>query len=228
VITLRNVHKTYGRVPALQGVDLNVEPNEILAVTGPSGSGKTTLLRLVAGLEPVDEGEILFGDVTVSTKRRTLPPHKRHIGLAMQHPALWPHLSVLEHLEFVLGAQAPEEAREHITALLAASGLGDLAGRRAAELSGGEGRRLSIARALAARPAILLLDEPFVHLDPELRASMIRLVARTAREASMTVVLVSHRLEDVEEIADRMVRLQSGRIAPALEQATLSRWNGDE
>ncbi len=219
MIVLRGVRKHYGRITALEEVWLEVARGEIVAVTGPSGAGKTTLLRLVAGLERPDAGEVLLDGRLASSPRRLVPPHRRGVGLSMQHPALWPHMTVMEHLEFVAGPRPGAGARKHLEIHLNALGLSDLADRRADGLSGGEARRLSLARALAARPRILLLDEPLAHLDPALRSLVLGHVITSARKEGMTVLLVSHRQEDLREISPRVVRIEAGRLEPGSADA---------
>ncbi len=219
MIVLRGVRRLYGRITALEEVRLEVARGEVVAVTGPSGAGKTTLLRLVAGLERPDAGEILLDGRLASSPRRLVPPHRRGVGLSMQHPALWPHMTVMEHLEFVAGPRTGAGARKRVEIHLAALGLAGLADRRGAELSGGEARRLSLARALVAGPKILLLDEPLAHLDPTLRDVVLGHVITTAREEGMTVLLVSHRPEDLREVSHRVVRIEAGRLPPAPAEA---------
>jgi len=212
MIVLRGLSKRFGRNTVLHGAGLHVRRGEIVAVTGPSGAGKTTLLRLVAGLARPDAGEILLNGSVVSSPRRLVPPHRRRVALAMQHPALWPHMSVRGHLEFVLGALPRAEADRRIGTHLGALELDALAHRQANELSGGEARRLSLARALAFQPAVLLLDEPLTHLDPDLRTAALAHISATVEEASMAVLLVSHRAEEVREIVHRIVRIEGSLL----------------
>ena len=227
MIELRALRKRFGRQPLLEGVHLQVEPGAMVAITGASGAGKTTLLRLVAGLERPDGGEILLDGRLVSSPRRLVPPHRRGVGLAMQHPALWPHMTVREHLAFVLGGLPRREVESRIHEQLEALELETLADRRTGELSGGEARRLSLARSLAPRPRVLLLDEPLAHLDPGLRDTALGHLVATARREGMTVLLVSHRQEDLRGIAHELLRLEGGRLGPdppSLQDPEAPRW----
>jgi len=207
VIKVQRVSKAYGHTKALDNFDLQVDDHETLVITGPSGSGKTTLLRLIAGLEEPDSGEISINGELASRAGYTLEPHRRNIGFVMQNPALWPHLNVLQLLQFVLGRKDKLEAAQTINNLLEATGLKDYKNRRPADLSGGEAQRLSIARALAAQPSILLLDEPLAHLDPELRINMLTLLQTHAETLGATTIHVSHHLEDAQPSADRVITL---------------------
>ncbi len=204
---MRKVNKAFGNTDALRDFDLDVKDGETLVITGASGTGKTTLLRLIAGLEQPDAGDISLNGVLVSSPEYRLAPHLRNIGFVMQNPALWPHLNVRQHLQFVLGRMNKNEATEKINKLLAGTGLEKLAGRLPAKLSGGEARRLSIARALAASPSILLLDEPLVHLDRELRTQMLELIQFNAEACGATTIHVSHHLDEVVSTADRVISL---------------------
>lgn len=178
------------------------------AVVGPSGSGKTTLLRLAAGLEIPQGGRILFGDQVVSGDGIMLPPHERRVGFVFQGGALWPHMTALQHLRFV----APSTSQADSLQLLARVGLADRADRKPAELSGGEGRRLALARALAGGARLLLLDEPLHSVDVHLRDELVLLVRRLGEERGLTMLVVTHEREEALAMADRLVILREGKV----------------
>jgi len=217
-LRLAQVTKRYGRQVAVEDVSLEVADGEAVAVVGPSGCGKTTLLRLVAGLERPDAGEIHLGDRVVARAGRSLvPPHERGLGFVFQDLALWPHLTVREHLDFVTGAAGMSvvERGERARDVLALVRIDTLAHRRPHELSGGEQQRLALARALVGRPRLLLLDEPFSSLDRDLRVTLRLEVARLQQALQLPSIYVTHDREDAEARADRIVAIHRGRIVVA-------------
>ncbi len=208
-VELRNVTKRFGAVTAVRGLSLSVQKGSLLAVSGPSGCGKTTLLRLIAGLERPDKGEIaLFGQCASGPRIHVAPQH-RDAGFAFQDFALWPHMTVAKHLDFVLKSRkSPKPERVlRIAALLETLELNERRGAFPASLSGGEQQRVAIARAMAAEPSILLLDEPFANLDSRLRGRVLNEVLRLRREAGCTVIITSHDTESFERHADGHLRL---------------------
>ncbi|MBI3050091.1 MAG: ABC transporter ATP-binding protein [Acidobacteria bacterium] len=210
-----DVTKRYGRHVAVEDVRLEVGHGESVVVVGPSGCGKTTLLRLIAGLERPEAGEIRFGDRVVARAGRTLvPPHERGLGFVFQDLALWPHLTVREHLDFVTRAAAMPtvERTERAREILALVRIDALAVRHPHELSGGEQQRLALARALVARPRLLLLDEPFSSLDRELRVALREEVARLQRALRLTSIYVTHDRDDAQVLGDRVVEMHQGRV----------------
>ena len=210
-IRFDNLKKSFGRVVALDGLSAEVGPGQALALFGPSGCGKTTALRLIAGLERPDAGSIYLNGREVSRPGRILPPGQRGIGMVFQDLALWPHMRALAQIEFVLkslkGTRAERRARSR--ALLEQFGLEDCSSNWPHELSGGEKQRLAIARALAADPALILLDEPFANLDEARTDDIIeRLKERKAQ--GVTIVFASHQRKDVAALADTVVMMQEG------------------
>src|SRR5690606_22936565 len=170
-----DVHKSFDGQPVLRGIDLAVPSGALAAVLGPSGAGKTTLLRVIAGFERVDAGEVRIGGRVVSTRKTTVPPERRRIGIVPQEGALFPHLTVAQNIGFGLPARRPAERRardERVRELVELLGLEGLTARMPRELSGGQQQRIAVARALAPDPAVILLDEPFSALDAGLRSSV--------------------------------------------------------
>jgi sulfonate transport system ATP-binding protein len=193
-IGLRGVTKSYGEAPVLDGLDLDIAAGQVVALLGRSGSGKSTLLRLLAGL---DHG--VSGTVTVTGT----------VSVAFQEPRLLPWRRVWRNV--VLGLDRPEDSRENALAVLEQVELAELADRWPLTLSGGQAQRVSLARALARRPDVLLLDEPFGALDALTRSSMHALLRRLFVEHRPTTLLVTHDVDEALAIADRVLVLRDGR-----------------
>lgn len=215
LLQIANVTKRYGVSAAVDGMSLTVAAGEALVVLGPSGCGKTTLLRLIAGLERPDAGEIwLDGRIVADSGRIRVPPHERRLGFVFQDLALWPHLTVWENLSFVMESRRlpRDERARRGREMLAVVRITALADRYPHELSGGEQQRAALARALVASPRLLLLDEPFSSLDPELRATMRDEVRRLQRSLNLTSIYVTHDREDAAALADRIIEMYQGRV----------------
>lgn len=210
-VKLTNVTRSFGDVQALRGVDLEVAAGEIFVILGPSGCGKTTLLRAVAGFERVDSGSIAVAGRVVSGDGSHIAPAERALGFVHQDLALWPHMTVLEHLTFALGSSRGE-AQERARAVLAELRLNDLEKRRPGQLSGGEGQRLALARALVADPGLVLLDEPLSSLDPAVAREIRGTLAALGRERGVTMLHVTHLQEEAFELADRIAVMRDGVI----------------
>lgn len=214
-ITLTDVTKRFGSHVALANVSLEVLPGTAAVVLGPSGCGKTTMLRVIAGLEVPDSGQVLLDGTTVSAPGRThLPPHRRQLGFVFQDLALWPHLTVRQNLDFVLGSMALSrlERNRRAQEALALVHIEGLERRFPHQLSGGEQQRVALARAIVPEPRVLLLDEPLSSLDPELRAELRSELARLQRALSLTTVYVTHDREDAAALADCIIEMRAGRI----------------
>ena len=209
-IALDQVTKRYHDVPVVNDVSLRVEAGEFLVLLGPSGSGKSTLLRAIAGLTEIDHGRVsLHGrDVTHTSVR------ERQVGFVFQHYALFRHMTVAENIEFALRirrvrAAERRERRKELLRLVALDGMDD---RLPGELSGGQQQRIAVARALAHRPQVLLMDEPFGALDAKIREELRRTIRQIQRELGMTTVLVTHDQEEAFALADRIGVMHQGRL----------------
>jgi ABC-type Fe3+/spermidine/putrescine transport system ATPase subunit len=213
-LRVTDVSKRYGNHSAVDGVSFDMNAGESMVVIGPSGCGKTTLLRLVSGLERPDGGEISLGGRRVAGGGRNLvPPHHRRLGFMFQDLALWPHLTVRENLEFVMGAVGVPhlEQGSHGRDTLALVRIEVLAERYPHELSGGEQQRAALARALVGRPELLLLDEPFSSLDHELRTALREELGALQRALRLTSIYVTHDRQDAAALADRIIEMEKGR-----------------
>lgn len=215
LISLENVSKTYPNGhQALDGVSLEVDRGEVLAIIGPSGCGKSTLLRTVNGLEPVDSGRITVNgrDVTAGTTR--LKDVRADVGMVFQSYDLFPHLSVMDNLllapKVVQGADKAE-ARERAVALLDRVGLAGKAEARPRELSGGQKQRVAIVRALMMQPKALLLDEITASLDPEIVREVLDVVVGLAKDG-MTMLIVTHEMSFARAVADQVAFMDAGRV----------------
>lgn len=200
--------------PIALAIELSVPPGQVLALVGPSGSGKSTTLRAIAGLYTPSGGRITCnGSVWLDwTAGINVPTRARRVGMVFQSYALFPHLTAAENVMEALGDIHPEARREEARALLKRMHLDGLDERRPALLSGGEQQRVAVARALARRPDVLLLDEPFSAVDRVTRRRLRRGLMQLRRELPMPVVLVTHDLDDVVRLADRICVLNKGRI----------------
>jgi len=220
-VAVSQVSKRLGAHPALTDVSLEVSPGDAIVIVGPSGCGKTTLLRLIAGLEVPDAGTVSAHGARVAEPFHNLvPPHERGLGLVFQDLALWPHLTAGENLGFVLGsAHVPRAGRaSRVQRALDLMRIGQLGGRYPHQLSGGEQQRVALARALVAQPKVLLLDEPFSSLDPELRATLRTELAQLRRELQVTMIYVTHDRDDAAALADTVVEMRAGRIVSIAPQ----------
>ncbi|WP_439639372.1 sulfate/molybdate ABC transporter ATP-binding protein [Nevskia sp.] len=213
-IQIRGVQKHYGSFHALRGIDLDIASGELLALLGPSGSGKTTLLRAIAGLEPLDGGQVKFGDIDATA----LTVQQRQVGFVFQQYALFKHMTVFDNIAFGLTVrpkkQRPDTAtiNQRVRELLELVQLGGLEKRYPAQLSGGQKQRVALARALAIEPRVLLLDEPFGALDAKVRKDLRRWLRQLHRETGYTTIFVTHDQEEALELADRVVVMNRGVI----------------
>lgn len=212
-VELRNVTKRFGAVVATDRVSLTVPPGTITALLGPSGCGKTTTLRLVAGFTAPDEGEIEVGDTVVTGGGVFVPPERRRVGVVFQQLALFPHLDVAGNVAYGLRSWARPARRARVAELLELVGLAGMEHRLPNELSGGQAQRVAVARALAPKPAVVLLDEPFSSLDVSRRDEVRAEVRRILRAEGATGLLVTHDQDEALVLGDQVAVMLGGRIA---------------
>ena len=213
MIRLLHVSKRYGAVTAIDDATLACPERGITLISGPSGSGKTTLLRLVSGLEEPDRGEVRWGDEVWSRPGVVMPPSRRSLGFAFQTSALWPHMTVLQNVMFAASGRSRSERRDRAVDLLERVGLGGHLGRRPHALSGGEARRVAVARALAPSPRLLLLDEPLVSVDLEMRTTVAGVIRDEVDRTGGLVMWVTHEAYDIGCVPAQHLVLSAGWIA---------------
>lgn len=209
-LELRGLDVSYGGAPVLTGIDLVVAAGEVVAVLGPSGGGKSTLLRTIAGLVVPQAGTVALDGEDAAA----LPTHRRGVGLMFQDHALLPHRDVAANVGFGLrmAGVGAADRRARVAEVLELVGLAGFEGRRVASLSGGEAQRVALARSLAPRPRLLLLDEPLGSLDRTLHDRLVADLRRLVREQALTVVHVTHDQHEAMALADRLVVLGGGRV----------------
>ncbi len=210
-VEIKGIAKSYRLgVPVLKPIDLAVEAGELFFLLGPSGCGKSTLLRILAGLVEPDSGSIRFDGVEITR----LPPEKRRTAMVFQNYALWPHLSVYENVAFGLRSAGEKKAEldREVRAALELVRMEEYAERKIPSLSGGQQQRIALARALAVRPALLLLDEPLSNLDARLRDAMRREIRRICKERGQTAIYVTHDRQEALSMADRLAVMEQGVI----------------
>ncbi len=210
----KDLTKSFGGRKVVDGISLEVGQSKVLGILGSSGCGKTTILRMIAGLEKPDSGTIRLNGKTVFDQKSNSPPHSRGVSMVFQGLALWPHMTCVEHLDFMLDDfdYGKVDKRKEIEACLTRFGLLGHSRKYPHQLSGGEKQRLAIARALVRKPGILLLDEPLSNLDQILRADITEEFKRVKKEYALTTVYVTHNFQDLAGFADDIAVLKDGKI----------------
>jgi iron(III) transport system ATP-binding protein len=208
MIKVNSVWKGYGRFNALSNVTVEVESGKTIGVVGPSGSGKTTLMRLIAGLEKPDEGTVYIDGALASTPDYLLEPSKRNISAIFQTPALWPHMTVQENIDFVHSGK-----ERNSNGVLESVGLTVLRDKYPNELSGGEARRVSIIRGLIADKKFLLMDEPLVNLNPELKNLLHEVIMEWTVGRRMGVLYITHDRSELD-YADKVYVMNNSVLEP--------------
>ncbi|HHY66553.1 MAG TPA: amino acid ABC transporter ATP-binding protein [Alicyclobacillus sp.] len=214
MIRIENLHKSFGHLEVLKGIDLTIHKGEVVALIGASGSGKSTLLRCLNRLETVTAGRIVIDNIVLDDSLKNVHHIRREVGMVFQHFNLFPHMTVLQNIMeapiHVLKKKKEEAAREAL-ALLKKVGMLDKKDVYPRKLSGGQQQRVAIARALAMNPKIMLFDEPTSALDPELVGEVLQVMRQLANEG-MTMVVVTHEMSFAREVADRVIFMHNGVI----------------
>ncbi|MGS2717441.1 amino acid ABC transporter ATP-binding protein [Eionea flava] len=212
MIKIRNVHKSFGDVKVLKGIDLDVADGEVLTIVGSSGSGKSTLLYCINGLEPVNNGEIIVDGVSVHDKKTNVNTLRENIGMVFQQWNAFPHLTTLENVALaprIVKGLSKADAEQIAASQLKHVGLGDKLENYPSALSGGQQQRLAIARALAMEPRYMLFDEATSALDPELVGEVLDTM-RLLAEDGMTMIVVTHEMSFAKEVSDRVAYFHEG------------------
>ena len=208
MLRIDHIAKQYKDTPVLRGIELAVEGGEFVSLLGPSGCGKTTLLRILCGIEQADEGRIVFEGEEITR----WPAASRGFGVVFQSYALFPNLTAAQNVAFGLKGQPLKQVQARVQEMLALVGLGAQAQRYPAQLSGGQQQRIALARALAPRPRLLLLDEPLSALDAQVRTELRSEMRQLQRQLGITCIMVTHDQEEALSMADRVVLMHQGRI----------------
>ena len=224
LVQARDVHKSFGALPVLNGIDLDVTAGEVVVILGPSGSGKSTFLRCINGLERIARGTILVDGVQIGYRERrgrlielserATAAQRRGIGMVFQQFNLYPHMTVLENVTEApihVHGEARAAATDHARMLLDRVGLADKINAYPSQISGGQQQRVAIARALAIRPKLMLFDEPTSALDPELVGEVLATMKDLAAQG-MTMIVVTHEIGFARDAADRVVFIDDGRV----------------
>lgn len=231
MLSVKEIHVARNRREILRGVNLRVEAGQIRVLVGASGAGKTTLLRVIAGLEAPRSGHLeINGRLATDGPAIRVPPHRREVALVFQDGAIWPHLTVEQHLRFGPRRRSDEaEDRDRlIDNVLSLAGLQDRRRERPSHLSGGERQRLGLARALAASPRLLLLDEPLAHIDIPAQRALATETSRWIEKHGITALWVTHRPGEVAFVGGSVSVLAEGRIATELSPEEVPGWLSSE
>ncbi|CAI3796460.1 Spermidine/putrescine import ATP-binding protein PotA [Pseudomonas sp. MM223] len=218
-VSVQKLQKSYAGSPVFENIDCHIERGEFVTLLGPSGCGKSTLLRCIAGLTPVDSGQILLDGHDIVP----LSPQKRGIGMVFQSYALFPNMTVEQNVAFGLRMQKvkADESQARVREVLALVELGNFAGRYPHQLSGGQCQRVALARSLVTRPRLLLLDEPLSALDARIRKHLREQIRAIQREQGLTTIFVTHDQEEALTLSDRIFLMNQGRIVQSGDAETL-------
>ena len=219
MIDVKNLHKYFGSLEVLKGIDCHIDKGECVCVIGPSGSGKSTFLRCLNLLETPTKGDIVIDDMHLTEKDFDVDAMRKRVGMVFQHFNLFPHLTILENVTLAPirhKMMTEEQAKEKAMELLNRVGVGDKADNYPAQLSGGQKQRVAIARSLALSPEVMLFDEPTSALDPEMVGEVLEVMKQLAQEG-MTMVIVTHEMGFAREVANRVFFMDGGGI---LEEGT--------
>ncbi len=211
-LSIKNLTCQYDDQTVLESLSLEVEQGQIVCLLGASGCGKTTLLKAIAGLLPLSSGQMSLNCLTIDDGKNWLPPEQRNIGMIFQDYALFPHLTVAENIAFGLKNETAQQKLIKVEEMLSLVHLKDYGDRYPHQLSGGQQQRVAIARSLAYKPDLLLLDEPFSNIDTQVRHELIREIRKIFKEQGVTAIFVTHSREEAFAFADKMAVMNHGVI----------------
>ncbi|SHI47375.1 amino acid ABC transporter ATP-binding protein [Lutispora thermophila] len=214
MIKVSNLHKKFGKLNVLKGINTNIEKGEIVVIIGPSGSGKSTFLRCLNMLEEPDQGEVIFQGIKLNDKKCNIDQQRQKMGMVFQQFNLFPHMTIVENIILAptkLKKENEDEAKRKAVQLLKKVGLEDKADSYPNQLSGGQKQRIAIVRALAMSPEVMLFDEPTSALDPEMVGEVLEVMKGLAKDG-MTMVVVTHEMGFAKEVATRVMFMDQGLI----------------
>jgi len=206
ILKIEELYKNYGNKKIISNLNFFVKKGEITTIMGKSGAGKTTLLKIIAGIKKPDEGSIYINGELVEGFKVSKPPYSRNVGFVFQDPALWPHMTVEENIKFPIKDKNYKEYQELIDILK----IKDIQKNYPEEISGGEGKRVSIARAIISNPQLLIMDEPFTNLDEETKEETAKMIRMIHERKELTILTVGHIYEDNIRISERIFKLEKG------------------
>ncbi len=213
-LDVKNIHLSFDNkdleIIILRNLNLKIKEGDFVAITGASGSGKTSLLRAICGLETPNEGQIILDNSIIFNKEVSIPTEKRNIGLVIQEKVLFPHMNTRQNIEF--GISKSKNRSELSSDIMKKLKIQKLSEKYPHQLSGGESQRVALARSIVMKPKLLLLDEPFSGLDTELKTTIYPVIKTILEENNITCLMVTHDLEEVKALADKLLKLESGKL----------------
>jgi len=213
-LDVKNIHLSFDNkdleIIILRNLNLKIKEGDFVAITGASGSGKTSLLRAICGLETPNEGQIILDNSIIFNKEVSIPTEKRNIGLVIQEKVLFPHMNTRQNIEF--GISKSKNSSELSSDIMKKLKIQKLSEKYPHQLSGGESQRVALARSIVMKPKLLLLDEPFSGLDTELKTTIYPVIKTILEENNITCLMVTHDLEEVKALADKLLKLESGKL----------------
>ena len=226
LVEIKNLSFAYGGNKILRDITVSIPANSLTAIMGQSGCGKTTLIRLIAGLETPHGGEIIINGKTVSAPQKITPPSQRGIGYIFQNLALWPHLTVKQHIAYVLSSEKTENTEKKIKETANFFKLDAHLNKYPHQLSGGQKQLLALARSMAPNPSLVLMDEPLTGMDPVLKEYVLDFILKIKSSLQTTIIYVTHDSREIEKTADKIVMMKDGKIITSGTPAELK--NSDD
>ena len=212
MLSVNNLCKTFGGTKAVDNISFEIEKPGVTVIMGASGCGKTTLLRLLAGLEIPDSGEVHLDGNLASKKGWALEPHQRGMGFVFQSPALWPHMTVKDNIQFGLPHISKQTAEQKLKETLKEMDLSGLENRYPDEISGGQARRVALARSIIIEPKYLLLDEPLTNVDMALKARLLDFIQKKIADTTASLIYVTHDTEEAKKILGNILVMDDGQL----------------